>query len=296
MTQIQIRHTNVAAEAQSLMAEGYCPVECSMGTNVVDALLMDHHGPYSHLEGVAVRAYRDHFGARASDPRFVVTGFADEDACFAVASLAGLLPHPSKFNPDHALNPAMKAQWADLTQLAALINRIDTAPIGIALESEPFGDTVLLWGQTGGGNDALAFYAGVDRWRALTIKPPRALLEAAKVQEGERKRKARDVNVEKVGPKVAIITANEWGMDVWYAEFGTAVVWFNPQNANITLGCPNNSTAEALFGPGGLKPFFPRFGEGWGGRESIGGSPRGKKMEYADARQVAAQLAAAVIG
>lgn len=86
---IVIKHVNTTVEAIELLEQGYCPVECSIGgESIVDELSMDHHGVLSHLEGVAVRAYRDYFGVRKSDPRFVVTGAADADATFAIAALS----------------------------------------------------------------------------------------------------------------------------------------------------------------------------------------------------------------
>jgi hypothetical protein len=264
MNSIIIRHVNTAAEAEALVAEGFCPVECSMGKSVVDALQMDHHGELSNLEGVAVRAYRDNFGARKADPRFVVTGFADADATFAIAALCGLLPHPSREAKLASAPPPVKTSGTkDLTVLAALVNRVDTAPIGIRLESEPFGDTLLLWNQLGGtGNDALAFYAGVDRWRTLTAgRPLVALLTASKTEEANRVTKAREAKVEKVSETVAVVESDAWGFDVWYAEVCPVVVAFVEKSGNITIGCPDTTTAEKFFGAGGLKNVFPKLGQ-----------------------------------
>ena len=45
------------------------------------------------------------------------------------------------------------------------------------------------------------------------------------------------------------------------------------------ISCPCRNAAELAFGSGGLKnvlPLLPKLnGKEWGGRESIGGSPRG---------------------
>ena len=45
------------------------------------------------------------------------------------------------------------------------------------------------------------------------------------------------------------------------------------------ISCPCRQVAELAFGPGGLKEVFPLLpginGKEWGGRESVGGSPRG---------------------
>lgn len=290
-----IVHVNSAEEARDLAAKGFCPVECCFGSDsVVDGLFMDHHGPNSHREGVAVRAYRDHFGARRDDPRFVVTGVGDADACLAIAALVGLLPHPSRAQEfASAPAPVKQSFTKDITQLAKLVNRVDIEPIGIRLESEPFGDTLLLWKQMGGGADSLAFYAGVDRWRSLTGRPLTALLDAARTEEANRVARAREAAVEKVGT-VGLVESDVFGFDVWYADVAPVIVAFVERNGAITVGCRDTATAEGLFGPGGLKGVFPRLGEGWGGREAVGGSPRGQRMTREDAKAAARLLSEAM--
>ena len=107
-----MRHVLVStvSEARRYIAQGFCPIECSIGgESIVDDLIMDHHGPHSHLESVAIRAYRDLFGARREDPRFV-TAIGDADACFAAAALAGELPHPSRDVPSYLPSHIQRAR------------------------------------------------------------------------------------------------------------------------------------------------------------------------------------------
>ena len=276
---IQVIHTNNPQFCQNLTAEGFEPIECSFGNqgSVIGPLVMDHHGEHSHLTGVALRAYTENFGARREDPRFVVTGAADADACFCIAALAGLLPHPSRMEEMAKAHPAVRAAMIqNLNDLADLVNRLDTNPIGIRLETEKWGSTVLLWEQTASGEqDAVAFYAGIDRWRAiLGSRPPMALLAAVQAGEADRVFIARQAKVENVGKRVALVESDAWGFDVWYADLCPCIFALTPQG-NVTVGCPSLEVAESLFGPGWLRNVFPKLGEGWGGRESIGGSPRG---------------------
>lgn len=292
---IQIVHVSTAHEASEYLELGYEPIECSFGTkSVVGQLTMDHHGSLSHLEGVAVRAYRDHFGARKSDPRFVVTGAADGDACFCIAALCGLLPHPSRVTELEKAPPPIKAAGTkDISVLAALVNQVDTAPIGVRLEETEEGVTLLLWNQLSSSvQDATAFHAGIDRWRCLLGRAPKALLAAAKGEEANRVAEARKAKVERVGVSVALIESPVWGFDVWYAEVAPVIVAFVAANGAITLGCPDAGVAERLFGEGGLKAVFPKLQPaGWGGREAVGGSPRGVKFTREDAVAAAKVLA-----
>ncbi len=307
-TSISVFHSSDAAEIARLVGEGFCPVECSVGgESVMDELKMDHHGVESSREGVAVRAYRDHFGARAADPRFVYTGAADADATFAIAALAGILPHSSK--EVSGLPPFLqKAQTQDLTALAELVNRVDTDPIGVDLAAHPWGPVLLLWNQlTNGPQSADQAIAGIFLWnRILTgSESLKALLEATKEDEANRRQLAAEAPQEVSVPVRVVLGSPVWGFDVWYSRTENTspnepagwatpiVVAFNPRAGNITLGCPNAAVAEKLFGPGGLKNVFPKLEPaGFGGREAVGGSPRGVKMTEDDARRIGRELAA----
>jgi len=288
---MEIIHTNSTETAKALSKKGYEPIECSFGHHgsVVGPLVMDHHGEHSELEGVALRAYRDHFGARKDDPRFVVTGAADADACFCIASLMGLLPHPSRLDEFESAPPHIrKAMTADLLVLGEIVNQMDTAPIGVRLEETDEGSLLLLWNQTSGqAQDALGFYAGVHLWRHYTGNPPSKLVEAAKLEEQDRVKNARKAIIDGVSDEVAIVQSDVWGFDVWYAEVAPIIVALTP-DGNITVGCRDSEMAEKLLGEGGLSPIWPKLApEGWGGRNVIGGSPRGRKMSRHEALKAA---------
>lgn len=296
---IRIIHTNSASYAQQMCSDGWTPVECSFGSDgsVMDDLHMDHHGTESHREGVALRSYRDHFGACKERQQFVVTGAADADATFAIAALAGLLPHPSRAEEFADSPPWIQAAMtADLTNLASTVNTIDVDPISNQVIELPMGDVVLLWNQLGSGvDDRSAFHAGVDRWRLLTgSRAPKALLETVKDTEALRVADARGAEVLYMGSVVNLVESPVWGFDVWYQELAPCVLAF--VDGNVTIGCRDKEVAEEFFGPGGLKNVFEKLQpEGWGGRETIGGSPRGVKLSRDEAIAAAKAVTAALI-
>lgn len=272
--------SNSIEEIRALVAEGFCPVECSIGgESIVDALEMDHHGKLSHLEGVAVRAYRDQFAARKSDPRFVVCGTADADACFAIASLAGLLPHPSRAAEctDKTPPAVKKSLTADLGKLAETVNLLDVNPIGVDVTKVAGGDIVKTWNSlTSSNKDNLGLYTGVGLWVNLTTGIPSVLatyFAASKAAEEARIVEATadlDERCERIGDMVAFLNnSRAWGFDVWYGRqlsTGTSeeirgwsapvVVALTERDRKVTLGAPNMEVAEALFGKGGLKNVF----------------------------------------
>jgi hypothetical protein len=269
LPRVEIVHVASVAQARELAALGYCPIECSFGTeSVVDGFAMDHHGSFSHLESVAVRACRDHLGVRKSDPRFVVTGAADADATLAIATLAGLLPtHPSRI--------------AELLQLAALVHQADVSPIGLRLEETDLGIQLLLWKRLASGvQDATAFHAGVDRWRMLLSgRPPKSLLTAVQLEERDRVASARAAKVELHGSHVGFVESEVWGFDVWYAEVRPVIIAYVAASQRATIGCRDLETAKRLFGPAGLMSIYPQLAPaGWGGRETVGGSPRDARL------------------
>jgi len=294
---IEIVVTNVVSEVKSLVAAGFCPVECSIGgRSIVDELVMDHHGDLSHLESVAIRAYRDHFAARAADPRFVICGTADADATFAVAALAGLLPHPQRKVAESLPPPVKASMTKDLSALATTVAKVDCSPIGLNIPTLPGGDILLTWNAMSSvtNRTSLGALQGVGLWVTLTEGNPvqlRPFLEAAKASEAARVQASlADLERgEQVGGVLVVMESRVFGFPEWYQRdeagaFEAIEGWKAPvvlawteKGRNATIGCPNDQVAIQLFGPGGLKNVFAHL-PGWGGRESVGGSPRGVEL------------------
>lgn len=311
---LNITVTNNESEVRDLISQGYCPVECSIGgKSLVCDLLMDHHGENSHLESVAVRAYRDHFGARKDDQRFVIVGSPDADATFCVAALAGLLPHPSvevaPYLPEHV----KASKKRDLIALAETVAVIDVDPIGRDLSAMPFGAELLLWNalMSFSEDSDRAAISGVFLWGQIAANAPsrKPLVEAAVQTEADRRKAAADEVIIDLGNGVGYIEeSTTWGFDVWYNRqvdhpSDSPAGWrFNVILARvaatgaITIGSPNKAVAEAVFGSGGLKNVFPHLPrDGWGGREAIGGSPRGEQMSIEELVEAAEKVKSLMI-
>lgn len=284
--------TNDVQRVRELLAQGSCPVECSIdGQSLVDELEMDHHGERSHLDSVAVRALDRHAGVRRHDPRFVGVGEADADMTFAVAALAGLLP----------------VERPLVQQLARLVAQVDTRPLAVDLSTHPQGDLLLLWyGLAGGARETQGATAAVWMWHHLLSRPSEdwaPLLQQARAREVVRRAQARDAmerHGHHLGPILALEDAPGWGFDVWYGRrpqhspqsprgwHSPVVLWRQANHGQIMIGCPNEAVAKELFGPRGLGEIFDALPpKGWGGRASVGGSPRGQPMSAAQLHQAA---------
>ena len=313
MQEIVIAFTHEYDDAVRLRDMGYEPIECAFGQygSVLGPLALDHHGTESHREGVAIRACRDHWGARRKDPRFVVTGTPDADAVLAIVALAGLVPRE-----------AVSAAFYET------VARQDVDPIGFdLLAPEQTCGLDLSWFNQ--QPDVRPSEAGFRRAIAhmvhlLTHGLTDAERTAVRASDLARRKKAlqgalglwdlhgrplpvifdtshldspvlRGETLSASPNRVLLVNGTVWGFDIWY-RMAPIVVSFASRLERVTVGCPDIPTAERLLGEGGLLGVWPALGTGWGGRETIGGSPRGARLTLDDARATALRLVERVAG
>lgn len=288
---LEIRFTHHYEEACKLRDFGYEPIECAFGQygSVMGPYNMDHHGRESHREGVALRACRDHYGALRDAPRFVVTGTPDADAVIAIIALAGLI-EKERITPS----------------FYELVNAHDTDPIGMDLLAYPEGEVLSAFNLTQGlTQSSEGFRSAIGRMLDLLThgleadeadRVRRTDLARRRTALGDtinlRDKKGIMLPMAEVsigapvirGPlalthpgRVLVVKSAVWGFDQWY-RVAPVVVSYASRMAKVTVGCPDVETSELLFGPGGLKNAWRSLGKGWGGRESIGGSPRGQRL------------------
>ncbi len=301
---LDIRFTNDYAQACELRDQGYEPIECAFGQrgSVLGPLALDHHGTESAREGVALRACRDFYAARKDDPRFVVTGTPDADATLAIIALAGVI---------------------DLKRISQkfyeIVDLNDVDPIGTDLLQTPEGIELSWFNQ-----QEMLFQSEAGFRKAVSLMT-KLLNEGLTSEEREhvirsdmaRRRTAlegilslrgkdgADLPIPKNVPqtvlrgsnatasdgRVLVVKSAVWGFDQWY-RFAPCVVSYASRMAKITVGCADKETAQILFGPKGLSEVWPKIGHGWGGRESIGGSPRGERKSLSEAYETAGILVA----
>ena len=259
-------------------------------------LNMDHHGKESHREGVAIRACRDHYAAREKDPRFVVTGAPDADAVLAIVALAGLVPA-------NLLTPTFYE----------LVNRFDTDPIGIDLFEQEGGVKLAWFNQIQGMRQSEAgFRKGISAMVQL-LEGGVSYADQEQLQRADESRRRTAIDgvktvldvrgyplpvpqaplglvkrgreLDEAAARIVITHSPVWGFDVWY-RIAPIVVSYADRLEKITIGVVDTETAQLLFGPQGLNAIWPELGEGWGGRESVGGSPRGVRYCFEDVQSV----------
>lgn len=295
---VEVFYTDSYSDACRLRDAGYEPIECAFGGygSVLGPLAMDHHGTESHRSGVAIRACGEFFGQRKEDPRFVVTGTPDADAVLAIVALAGLVDRSCISDTFYTL-----------------VDRYDRDPIGMDLTREPLGTALLAFNQTQLPRGQEGFLLGIDKMvELLTVGLPAEKVRNVLGMEKSRQKQAKKALVLLIYPdgtqilgemadspvqpgetppkRVALVKGSVWGFDLWY-RWAPVVVSWSSRLRKITVGCPNLQVATECFGQGGLMAIYPRLGIGWGGRETVGGSPRGVSVTLHDAQQTALELA-----
>ncbi|MCB9551631.1 MAG: hypothetical protein H6705_07065 [Myxococcales bacterium] len=200
----------------------------------------------------------------------------------------------------------------------ALVDEHDTDPIGKDLLATPEGEQLAWFNQRPGlHNTEQGFRAAVEQMRRLlTDGIDDTEREQVRRNDLARRRKAIEGVValyDRAGnrldrpedpselpvrrgalalagkPRVAVVQSAVWGFDVWYRT-APVVVSHAARIAKVTVGCPDLDTAVRLFGPDGLMHAWRALGKGWGGRETIGGSPRGVRLGQSEADRTAIAL------
>lgn len=305
---LKIVIANTPGQARRWLKRGYTPIECSFGPDsVVDDLTLDHHGSLSHLEGVALRAYRDHYGKRRAKPWFVVAGFPDEDACFAMASTAGILPHPSLADhfPDAPPQMARIARQ-NLFHVAETINRVDINPdLAITLVDTFFGRLVLSWRQQAHPTcrDPLSWYGGVDRWRSLLTAQTDDMINVAADSQEDRLEEVGSARSVEISKRVVTVDLSTLGPNssyyrVWLSRYPVLVAFIGGPTGLGTCSfvIRDTATADQLFGTGGLTNHYPHLTPGGcGGRGIIGGSDRDHFVDWKTAVDFGRQLEGRIV-
>ena len=269
---MEIIFANSKEEAERALEKGFEPVECAFGRDsVIGPLKLDHHGEYSHLEAVSISAAKLALEGITQD-KFVVTGKADCDQCYAIAALNERIP-------------------IDLDEARA-IAEMDVDPIGRDLTSERYLKYLMFHQITRDLPNCLnsTKKALEELVRIFNNEFDQTDVQRAISKEHKRRKTVKEERVELEPGKISLVNSKEWGYDVWYQE-APIVVAYSQVDKTVTLGlCPKSGgllgdkTGYDLIGQEGLIPIYEVLGPGWGGRDVIGGSPRGQEMSFEDAK------------
>jgi hypothetical protein len=268
---MDVLFTTNKKEAELAIAQGYTAVECSFGNKTLandKKEPFDHHNQYSSLPSATLQALKS-----SKITKGVVVNHIDFDSVMAAALLLG------KVNRG---NTNIK----DLVTLIDITDREGLKALTKIQRSSPAGKMILY------------FYAHTESLAPSKANFMKALglaksfeggltpeMEAAadKFDRGRAEEAERGIVRQK--GDVLLVHSDMIGFDFWYKK-APVVVLYNGTRKTISIGVINIEKSEELFGPRGLKNVFPKLGPEWGGRENIGGSPRGKEMTFSDAEEI----------
>ena len=267
-------------EIPDYISKGFVPIEMAEGDeSFVDFRCLDHHNDYSSFPSACVTALK-YYGTLSSPAR-LMANHTDADCVLAGLTLMGLLPLDV------------------LEKLNIEAGILDTDPVSADYAQFTHGDAIRSWkvGMKSAKQSGWSWLYGVQ----LFLDIFRNADCYAKIEDNSEERERERVRIaaeeyEKAvrGPsgRVLLISPSSVkGFDVQFCrqpEFPAdslegwkhwCVASHVARSGNVTISCPNRSVAELAFGPGGLLNVFPKLptleGKKWGGRESVGGSPRG---------------------
>ena len=269
-------------EIQQYIDDGFVPIEMAEGTrSFVDFRVLDHHNEYSDLPSACITALKYYGDIAGGDPVKIMVNHTDSDSVMTGLTLLGFLP----------LNV--------LEELNQEIGILDTEPLIADIEDMKYFELISLWKLAMGSvkQSGWSWLYGLQLWLDIYFhkdKFSRLLEELKKYEDERREIAASEYAAAKISPSgrvVAISNSKVKGYDVQFVrqkEFSPlslegwrhwCIVSYVEKSGVFMLSCPCRNVAEIAFGQGGLKnvmPLLPKIdGREWGGRESVGGSPRG---------------------
>ena len=279
---IQLLWQPEESEIEARMEEGFVPIEMAEGTRTyADFRRLDHHNEYSDMPSACVTALKFYGDLSGQTPARIMVNHTDSDSVMTGLTLLGLLPRDLL----ERLNPEI-GQW-------------DTEPLMADETKLRFNDEIRIWKENMESvkRSGWSWLYGVQLW--MDIFENRGsfdgYLATLKAREVERKKLAlEDYQAAKIGPSGRVLLVEPSRVKGFDVQFGRqdgaapdtlegwrhwCIISYIEKAGNVMLACPCRKVSELAFGPGGLKNVFPLLpevdGKAWGGRESVGGSPRG---------------------
>ena len=283
-----LKHVVVALKpetAEKYVKEGYIPVETSYGTrSVTDAFKLDHHGELSGLINPAKRARKELF---CKGNGTYVVSHLDLDTVLTIAGLECI-----KTDPDLAevvsvldIHGPHAVEW----------EKTEWAPFFIAFwkifERIVFKDGEDVTGLVEKALELVKKAKKLRRSRKLKKEIWNLEFEIKKGLDEVVEVKTIEVDDPEIGKvKVGLVIGGESkaGFKAYYKK-ADIVVAYNRRLKKISIALKSDKFVN-LFGPKGLLEIVDylnvTYGSGWGGRETIIGSPRDKEVTEQIAREI----------
>lgn len=283
-----------------LISAGVVPIEMAEGeTSYVDEMVLDHHNQYNHMPAACKTAleYVGIFGDTNNEkPYMFMVNHVDLDCVLSGALLLDLLDNIRYIDNGKMLN--------NFVELAALD---DTDPLNPLISGVPESQEMKIirtWKDCmkSQKNSGWAWIHGLLLLHSMCFRnvldwtPTFNRMkqkELDRVMQGNKD--YMNAVISEDNTVVYVAPSKVWAFDIHFQrnkeveDFNQLDAWKHhvvmawvPGLEKVTISCPNLAIAEKVFGNGGLCNIFsimPKYnGECWGGRQTVGGSPRGVKI------------------
>jgi len=295
---IQVYYAPHAKDIEPLIATGCIPIEISIGQqNYVDDLKINHSNSLSHQPANCITSLKYYGVARSRKRSFLVSEMT-LDSMMSAIILLGMIPKEL------------------CEKVAPIVAMEATDPFHPELHSMPYFTELCTWNnamllsnnnKAGNGMGSYGWLLGMTLWIDI-ITNPEPWADKFKQQEINEANRLKTANedydagiIMDTGKTIVIPCSRVYGMDVnfqripenWNTQLSGWKHWcalvYIEKNRKITLACPNDDIAQALFGKDGLSnvyPLLPKLNAPenaseseakayyWGGKTSLGGSPK----------------------
>jgi hypothetical protein len=290
------------ANIERYITEGFIPIEMAVGgKSYVDHRVLDHHNEYSDLPSACLSAMKYYGESNCADSAKFMVNHVDADCVMTGVTLMGLLP------------------FDVLKDLNDEIGALDTDPLSVDNSTLKYGDLIMCWktGMRSLKNSAWSWLYGVSLFIDIVKNTSSYAAVLERIRDVESSRiTAAMADYEKTltgksGRVILIPSSTVWGLDVQFGhkagcDIDVPSSWRHwciiskaQKSGSVFVSCPNKRIAEAAFGIGGLMNVFPKLpginGKFWGGRESVGGSPRGETVPDAMLNEILNLVDSAIV-
>lgn len=285
--EIEVAWKPEATEIPGLMSKGFIPIEMAEGSvSYTDALELDHHNHLSDRPAASVTALRYYAHIPEGEIARFMVNHVDADCVVSALTLIGLL--------DRSVHETLNRE----------VGFLDVEPIVAPVREFRYGKIINAWksAMSGEKRGGWSWLYGLLLFHDMIVDVKRYETYISKVESKEEER--RKTALEEISRamkgnsgRTAAFSSSIWGFDFQFGRKENIAAdsleawnyWCLAARiedaGKVTLSVPTENIAEKAFGKGGLLNVYPLLpkvnGKEWGGRGSVGGSPRGESVDAA---------------
>jgi len=284
--EIELAWKPEVTEIEDLISRGFIPIEMAEGSvSYTDSLELDHHNHLSYRPAASVTALRYYAHVPEGEIARFMVNHVDADCVVSALTLTGIL--------DRSVHETLNRE----------VGYLDVEPLVTPVAGFRFGKTIKAWknAMSGEKRGGWSWFYGLMLFYNMIVEEKKYENFISKVESKEEERRNKAIEEIALAMKgnsgrTAVFSSSIWGFDYQFGRRENAAAdslegWDYlclaarvKSAGKVTLATPSEIVAKKAFGKGGLLNLYPLLpkinGKEWGGRASVGGSPRGEFVEF----------------